>query len=102
MYIKDEQVKVFKDNDHATFLLYESASFKKANVEDAEAVIRELRDGGLYSCWAAVQQGLHNLNVLETIKDNSDLMKSFFCYTLASYPLHPGADDSVAVTTHCS
>ena len=46
-------------------------------------VIRELKDGVLYSCWAVIlqlQQGLRNLNVLDIIKDNSDIMKSFFCY----------------------
>ena len=40
-------------------------------------------DGVLYSCWAAIlqlQQGLCDLNVLDIIKDNLDLMKSFFCY----------------------
>ena len=99
MYIKD---KVFKDNIHATFLLHGGASFKKVNVEDIEVVIRELRDWVLYSCSAAVKQGLHNLNVLETIKDNSNLMKSFFCYTLATHPLHLSVNDSGAVTTQHS
>jgi hypothetical protein len=44
---KDDLIKIFKDDDHAAFLLYESGSFKKAieAIEDNEMVITELRDG---------------------------------------------------------
>ena len=79
-------VKVFRDDDHATFLLYESGCFKTAlnqtEIEDKPIIIRELRDGILYSSWAAIlqlQQGLKNLNVLELMQSSPE-MKNFFCY----------------------
>jgi hypothetical protein len=82
---KDQLIQIFEEDDHAAFLLYESGSFKKAidDMEDKEMIITELRDGVLYSSWAAIlqlQQGLHNLNALQMIKENPDIMKSFFCY----------------------
>ena len=83
----EELVKVFRENEHATFLLYETGSFKKpifqSDLSDKPVIIRELRDGVLYSSWAAIlqlQQGLRNLDVLSIIKTNPDLMKDFFCF----------------------
>ena len=56
----EELIQVFRDDDHATFLLYESGSFKKpilqSDIEDKPTIIRELRDGVLYSSWAAILQ----------------------------------------------
>lgn len=83
----EELVDVFREDEYATCLLYETGSFKKltlqSDLSDKSAIIRELRDGVLYSSWAAILQlqlGLRNPDVLSTIKANPDLMKEFFCH----------------------
>ena len=83
---KEDLVEVFRDNEHAIFLLYETGAFKKPVLEsdlaDKADIIRELQDGVLYTSWAAIlqlQQGLCNLDVLSMIKTNPD-MKHFFCF----------------------
>ena len=84
---REELIDVFKEDDHAAFLLYESGSFKKSvqslDFGDKDTIIQELKEGILYSCWPAVmqlKQGLCNLDVLTIIKNNKDMMKQFFCY----------------------
>ena len=45
----EKLVRVFKDDDYSTFLLYQSGSFKKAvdhfDVTDKELMVQEIRDG---------------------------------------------------------
>ena len=84
---KEDLVQVFRDDEHATFLLYETGAFKKpvlqSDMADKADIIRELQDGVLYTSWAAIlqlQQGLRNLDVLSVIKTNPDIMKDFFCF----------------------
>ena len=56
----EELVKVFREDEYATFLLYETGSFKKpliqSDLSDKPAIVRELGDGVIYSSWAAILQ----------------------------------------------
>ena len=71
-------------------MLYESGTFRKPIVnidihQDKAIILKELKNayGLLHSSWPAImhlKQGLGNLGVLQIIKDNKDLLKSFFCY----------------------
>ena len=78
---------IFNENDHAAFLLYESGMFKKSlqslELGDKTTIVQELKDSILYNAWPAImhlKQGLQNLNVLSIIRNNADLMRSFFCH----------------------
>ena len=80
-------VNIFRDDEHATFLLYESGTFRKPVTQtllsDKTEIISELKDGTLYSCWGAIQQlrkGLQNLNVLMIIKTYPEIIRDFFCF----------------------
>ena len=56
----EELVRVFKEDDYSTFLLYQSGSFKKAvdhfDVTDKKLMIQEIRDGILLTSWPAILQ----------------------------------------------
>ena len=80
-------MRVFKEDDYSTFLLYQSGSFKKAvdqfDVTDKELMIQEIKDGILLSSWPAILQlkdGLRHLGVLDIILNNEELLKDFFCF----------------------
>ena len=55
---KEDLVQVFRDDEHATFLLYETGAFKKKLLTSDLAykadIIRELQDGVLYTSWAGI------------------------------------------------
>lgn len=79
--------ELIREDDRATHLLYESGSFKKplqaTDISDKPDIIKELKDGVLYTSWSAIlqiKQGLSNLGVLGIMKSNADLMKQFFCF----------------------
>ena len=83
----EELIKVFREDEHATFLLYETGSFKKpiiqSDLSNKPDIVRKPQDVVLNSSWAAIlqlQQGLRNLDVLSMIKTNPDLIKDFFCF----------------------
>ena len=83
----EEIIQIFTHDEHATFLLYESGSFKKpiqqTLLSDKPLIVRELKDGALYGCWGAIlqlQKGLQNLDVLTMVKNCPDVMKDFFCF----------------------
>ena len=80
-------MKTFEEDERASFLLYESGSFKKplrsCDFTDKPTIISELKDSLLYGSWPAIlqiKQGLRNLGVLEMVVNNADTMKPFFCY----------------------
>lgn len=82
-------LEVVKDENNAMIMnvLYETGGYRKplelTTIEDKPMLVKELRDGVLFSCWAAVSQlkeGLKNLGVLDLIQKNQDLLKQFFCY----------------------
>ena len=50
---------------------------------DKDLILRELRDGILFTSWAVIsqlKQGLKNLGVLDIIRQNKELLQQFFCY----------------------
>ena len=82
-----ELVRVFQNDPGALNLLYESGTFRKpvdaANIGDKDSILKELRDGILFSSWVVIsqiQEGLKNLGVLEIIRENRELLQQFFCY----------------------
>ena len=84
---KQELIRVFENDSSALNLLYDCSKFKKPlnliNFGDKPSIITELRDGILYSSWAAIcqlKEGLSNLGLLRIIKENKTLMQQFFCY----------------------
>ena len=83
---KEDLVEVFRDNEHAIFLLYETGAFKKSVLQSDTWLTRQILGNykmESYTSWAAIlqpQQGLRNLDVLSMIKTNFDKMKDFFCF----------------------
>ena len=60
--VDDVSLNIFKENDHATFLLYESGMFKKSlqslEFGDKNTIVQELK---LYNCDHALKTGIAEL-----------------------------------------
>ena len=81
-------MRIFKQDEYSTFLLYQSGSLRKAvdqfHITDKDVMVQEIRDSILITSWPAILQlkdGLRHLGVLEIIRNNVELLKDFFCFS---------------------